>query len=841
MALGTCLADLHAKGAISDARFEKLRPVYDELVQQYEGRYGREAAESMATEKALDWADGEARERKRQVLLQANRQGEWLADMRSRSGDGPLSRRAAEDKIVDMDNHRRAIRNQALQMVNGLLATHRRNLLGHVRKPEELTDTLAEIFGRNTGNLNAREIAQSWRDASEWLRSRFNAAGGRIAKLDSWNLPQNHDMRAVRDAGFDAWRDFLLRGGPEGRGLLDRARMMDRDTGEVFTDAKLETVLLDTWNAIATDGWSRNNPGALQAGAMANRHTDSRFLHFDGPEAWQAYAQRFGGGGTAFDSMLSHIDSMAADIAAMERMGPNPSATLRWQQDWLQKSTEMALKTGKAGKRATDEAKAGVDTLGKLFDEYTGANNRPVRRRVALGFSTFRGLQVASKLGSATLSIGGDYGTMFHTAGFNGIPAMKVMGRYMSMLNPANAADRAQAARHVLMADQWADGHAGMWRTTGEEIANEAVRRLSTGVMRASGLMAHTDIARQAFGMELVSHLTHQRERSFGQLDNSFRSMLQRYGIGETHWERLRSMQPESYKGTDWLYPETVAKAGEQDLADNIMRMIVTEADYAVPVPDLRTRAMINSGMKKGTWAGEIMRTGFLFKGFPLTILNMHARRMLDEGGGGLAGLGAAVAWRFGLGLLATTTVGGALSVQLKALAKGQDPLPMNTKKFWGAALAQGGGLGIIGDFLYSMEDRFGGGISRTLVGPGGQFLDNTVGSVVRNTSAALDGDDKTETTWKKDAARLILSETPGISLWYARLAIERSLGDLVTQWAYGDDVDSHYRRLEKYAEDRGTGYFAPPGAGLEGARAPDFSNAWNGSAPDGSEVAAPR
>lgn len=822
MSLGTCLTDLHARGVISDARMEKLRPVYDELVRQYEGRYGREAAEAMATEKAVALAETDLMHRKRQMLLQAKKQGEWLAAMRQGAGDGPLRRRQAEDFVVDMDNHRRAIKNQAHQMVGALLEKHRRTLTGHVRAAEDLGDTLAELFGRDTGNVNAREIADAWRQTGEWLRSRFNAAGGRIAKSESWHLPQAHDMRAVRDAGFPAWRDFLLP-------LLDRAKMIDRDTAEPFTDAKLETVLLDTWNAIATDGWSRNDPGGVMGGAMANRRADARFLHFAGPEQWSAYSERFGGGGTAFDAMLSHIEGMSRDIAAMERMGPNPSATLRWQQDWMRKSTEMALQTGKAGKRATDQAEMAAGGLQRLFDEYTGANNRPENRRLALGFSIFRTQQVAAKLGGAALSIGGDYGTMVHTAKFNGLPASKVMGRYVSMLNPANVADRAQAARHVLMADQWAEGHSGMWRTTGEEIGHEAMRRLANGVLRASGLVAHTDIARQAFAMETVAHMTHMRGRSFGQLDPQFRALLQRYDIGETQWDRLRALQPDSYKGTDWLYPEVAAKAGESKLADDYMRMLVTEADYAVPVPDLRTRTAINSIAPKGRLLGEIVRSGFLFKGFPLTILNMHGRRMMDQGMGakGAAMLANAFVWRYGLSLLGLTTLGGALSLQVKEIAKGRDPMPMGTAKFWGAALAQGGGLGIIGDFLYAMEDRFGGGLARAAGGPGLQTLDNTVGAVSRNFTAMVDGDPETETSVKKDTARLILSETPGLSLWYARLAVERMFGDLVTEWAYGEDVDAHYRKLERYAEDRGTAYWAPPGGG--GLRAPRLDNAWGG------------
>lgn len=823
MALGTCLTDLHARGLISDARMEALRPRYDELVRQYERRYGREAAEAMATEKALKLAEDDALHRKRQMLLQAKKQGEWLTQMRQASGDGPLARRAAEDFVVDMDNHRRGVRQQALGMMTAMLEKHRRDIVGRVRAPEELRDTLAELFGRDTGNVNAREIADSWRQTGEWLRSRFNAAGGRIAKSDAWHLPQSHDMGQVREAGFAAWRDFLLP-------LLDRSKMIDRDTGERFTDAKLETVLLDTWNAIATDGWSRNQPGVIRAGATANRRADARFLHFADADAWMAYAERFGGGGTAFDAMLAHVDGMSRDIAAMERMGPNPNATLRWQQDWMRKSTEQAMLTGTAGKRATDDASKAVGGLQRLFDEYTGANNRPESRRLALGFSIFRAHQVAAKLGSATLSIGGDFGTMFHTARFDGIPAAKVMGRYVELLNPRATADRAQAARHVLMADQWAEGHAGMWRTTGEEIGHEGMRRLANGVLRASGLVAHTDIARQAFGMEMVAQWTHMRDRSFGQLDAPFRSLLQRYGLGETQWDRLRHLQPESYKGTDWLWPEIAATAGERDLADTLMRMIVSEADYAVPVPDLRTRSALNSNRKKGTWIGEVIRTGFLFKGFPLTIINMHGRRMLDQGMGvsGAAAMANAFVWRYGLSLLGMTTLGGAVSLQLKEIAKGRDPMPMNTARFWGAALAQGGGLGIIGDFLYAMQDRFGGGLATALTGPGVSTANNTIGAAVRNTSAALDGDPDTETRWKRDAAKLILSETPGMSLWYSRLVLDRTFGDLVTEWAYGEDIEQHYRQVERYAEDRGTAYWAPPGGGM--ARAPRFGNAIGGA-----------
>lgn len=816
MSLGACLLDLRTRGLISEARAKELQPVYDELVLQYEGRYGRAAAESMATKKALDMASLDAMHKKRAVLLQAKAQGQWLGAMRKASGNEALSRRVAEDMVVDMDNHRRAIRNQALQMNTAMLEKHRQGLRGKIRKPEEMLDTMAELFGRDTGNLNAKEIADSWRQTGEYLRSRFNAAGGRIAKLDSWALPQRHDMRSVRDAGFDTWRNTITP-------LLDRAKMLDRQTGEPMTDGRLELVLRDMWQSIGSDGWTDNKPGTIHAGALSNKRTDHRVLHFAGPEEWQAYAEQFGGGGTAHDAMISHIEAMSRDIAAMERMGPNPNATLTFQQDWLRKSAKDRMTPGRAGDKENDAAETGANQLERLYNEFTGANNRPENRRLALGFSVLRSVQVAAKLGGALLSVGGDFGTLKHTAKYNGLPAAKMMGRYVSMLNPANTADRAQAARTVLMSDQWADGHAAQWRATGEEMAHEGARRLATGVLRMSGLVAHTDIARQAFGMEMVSHLTHQRNKDFGNLDPAFRKMLNRYGIGETRWQQLRSMQADSYKETDWLYPETVAKL-DQKLADDYMRMIVTEADFAVPVPDLRTRALIGGMAKKGTWGGEVVRSAFLFKGFPLTIMSMHGRRMLDEAGGKRA-VANMLVWRYGVQLMAMTTLGGALSIQLKEIANGRDPRDMTTAAFWGAAALQGGGLGIFGDMIKSTEQRFGGGIAATLMGPLAQTVDNVGSLTFGNAIRAAKGE---ETTVGKDLAKIAMSETPGISLWYTRLMTDRLVGDLFHEWTFGEDVGDKYRRLEKYAEEQGTGYWAPPGAAYNSdieTSAPNFEN----------------
>jgi hypothetical protein len=123
-------------------------------------------------------------------------------------------------------------------------------LLGNVRATAELEDIVRELFKPgSTGNANARELAEAWGKAAEYLRARYNEAGGQIGKLDNWGLPQSHASSLVRAAGFNEWRNFILP-------LLDRGRMIDRTTGEPFTDQALELVLRDTFEKIRTDGWS---------------------------------------------------------------------------------------------------------------------------------------------------------------------------------------------------------------------------------------------------------------------------------------------------------------------------------------------------------------------------------------------------------------------------------------------------------------------------------------------------------------------------------------------------------------------------------------------------------
>jgi hypothetical protein len=227
--------------------------------------------------------------------------------------------------------------------------------------------------------------------------------------------------------------------------------------------------------------------------------------------------------------------------------------------------------------------------------------------------------------------------------------------------------------------------------------------------------------------MEFVSHLTNESVKSWDALAPAYRRMLEGGGIDAAGWESIRRTPLELDGGTPWLKPVNVE---DRDLGDKLMEIIHSEMLYAVPEMDLRTRAFVNSRVAKGTWMGELMRSGLLFKGFGITMIGMQSRRIME-----IANRSLWSAAGYAAGLTILTTLGGAMALEMKALLGGKDvrpvggnPLPTGEQlddlagsgnyqdlkstygqQYWGAAMLQGGGFGIFGDLLQSQENRFGG------------------------------------------------------------------------------------------------------------------------------------
>lgn len=200
-----------------------------------------------------------------------------------------------------------------------------------------------------------------------------------------------------------------------------------------------------------------------------------------------------------------------------------------------------------------------------------------------------------------------------------------------------------------------------------------------------------------------------------------------------------------------------------------LLGAVAEEVDMAVITPGAREQMVTGGGLQRGTWKGELVRSVFLFKSFPISVVMRHWSRAMGmpSAGGRAAYIGT---------FIASTTILGALSQQLNDMASGRNPREMTGEeapKFWLGALLKGGGLGLYGDFLLSDHTRYGGGALASMLGPVAGLVDDVVKLGQGIPLNAVEG--KPEQTGG-DMVKLGKGLIPGANLWYAKAALDHMI-----------------------------------------------------------------
>ena len=823
MSLRDCINRAVAGGEMDRERAERILREYDGAFREFQRSMGYTQAEIEAARAVQGKARAEAAEKRRVMQLQAaasRRQIERL--QRHRNIRGELDPAQYLQDLVSntrgaggstLAGKYEAVRRSFRRDMTDAVRTFRANLVGQRRKPEMLRKVVREVFGEDTGDAAARAIAQSWAGVAEKARLRFNAAGGHIGKRSDWGLPQAHDSAKVRRATYREWRDFIM---PR----LDLEAMgRDFNNGLAFTNETLEVLMKDAFEAIRTDGYSRRSPAARYGSAMYNRRADHRFFKFKSADDWMDYSERFGSGQDAFRVMMGHLDNMAMDIAMMEELGPNPFHTFRYLSDAAQQ-----LASRSAEPNALDRARRKSKVADDMMDLFTGRSNMPQSARVARGAAALRNYLTSAHLGSAIISSVTDFNTQRIAAGFVGMSRLGFMRQLVRLAT--SPAMRAQANEAGLIFENAVDIGNATARYELEELHVESAARLADFTIRASGLGWLTEVQRQSFGLEFMSQAAKWRAGSWADLPGRTQRMFKSYGIGENDWPVIqRARIHETENGLRILRAQEIEEAGDAGLADRYMEAVTSLTEFAVPSSNIFGRATILGRTQPGSISGEILRFGLQFKSFPVTMLVTQFGRIMAEAYQGRPGS----ALSYAAGLLIGNTILGALAIQMKETAKGRDPRDMTSAEFWVAAIAQGGGAGIFGDFFFSDVNRFGGGMAETLAGPGVGFLDDMLRFTVGNARELALGED---TRAGRELVGLLRNYTPGGSLWYLRLAYEREVLDQLQQVIDPDAARSFRRRVQN-AREYDTQFFAPPGSsviqGRGSLRAPDIANAFGG------------
>ena len=343
-----CIINGIKEGLISEDQGRRLYDNFSEVRDFYQYKKGltKPDAEKRSAREVYDAMKIEEAEKLRYTLQMRAKMNEIEFDFKNfRNENGEVDYANAYRAYLAQDNwsykpnienQTRIEANKAHSLMEKMMDQMRYGWGGLQSRKQKANKKLMvrELMGERTGNVNAKELAETWKKVAEHLRVRANSYGMKIKSRQDWGLPQMHDTLAVRSTPKDTWIDFIL---PK----LDVDKMVDESTGLPFTDKSLRKALEQVYDNIATEGMATFKPGVNRMGkALHNRRLDHRFLAFKSADDWMAYQTRFGDA-DPYKTMLDHINSMSRDIATIKILGPNPDAIHTWAKSMIRKQAAI--------------------------------------------------------------------------------------------------------------------------------------------------------------------------------------------------------------------------------------------------------------------------------------------------------------------------------------------------------------------------------------------------------------------------------------------------------------------------------------------------------------------
>lgn len=704
--------------------------------------------------------------------------------------------------------------------IDQVLLSFRHTLIGETRNKATLKNLGEEIFSPgSSGNKAAEELATALLKAFELARKKFNAAGGSIPKANFNYLPQYHNSIKVGTVSQKEWIDFVLP-------MVDKDKMINYQNGKNFSNTELKVALGEAYNNIIFDGHAKKI-GSGHNKSLVNTKLDHRFIHFKDFDSWNVYQNRFGDG-DLYNIAMTHLQRMSRDIAILEVMGPNPDAFLRRMNQELTRWSN--LQPAAKREKTIADARSSIEASKNMYYYLKGDLNIPINPMTAKNLSSLRQLATASYLGSASILALGDFNLTRTTAAFVGMPQFKtMMSNFKMFVSPLSGMDNNTrikiAATSGLAADHWSTLASAMSRYSAENVeSHEIARRMSDVVLRGSTLSWLTQAGRYGAFIEFQAFSARSINLSFKKLkknDPKFADYLESYGIGEQEWNIIRQTKPfdagvedHKWKGAEYLRADDIASRTDisptlaQELSYKYGHAAQEFVNFSVPVANARGATLISGGTQPGTVAGELARSILQFKNFPLTFNYTHmARGIYRKTIKGKVG--------YILPLLLTTTVMGLFAHEMKNITKGKNISTddnWNNPAYWINGMLHGGGLGFVGDILfggrYSMDSTAGRGAE--LLGPTAGFAFKILDLTFGNLYQGLEPNKKMNLG--SDISNFLKHNTPGGSIWYLRLVLERYLFEYIQEM-----IDPQYRaktrrKILKTKKNENNDYWWQPG-----------------------------
>lgn len=590
-----------------------------------------------------------------------------------------------------------------------------------------------------TGSKEAQKIAEIFHKYNEAMRVRQNRGGAEIDKLESFTISQSHDRLEMRRQGYTAWRDSILP-------LLDQERTFKGADAEEFLQSSYEVLTTGVSRKARDEGKLFDFKGPSN---LAKKISKPRVLHFKDADSAIAYREKFGKQ-DFFEGFLRGLEYSSRNIALLETFGTNPRAMFERMLDKTQSKYRGDLK-----KVAKD---SDLRAINNFFDEIEGLTLIPESPKMAQVGSTIRALQSMSKLGGALISSFSDIPLKASELQFQGRGVLESYG--ITLGDIGRGLGNAERKRLGALIGVGMDGMAGniAARFTAQDDLAGKLSKLQRLFFKFNGLQWWTDAQKLGTGLAMSNHLAGMKGKALDALDADTQRLFGNFGITKDDWDLIRQTAVKELDGREYITPDSIqyldglTQSQKDILEDKLRGYIVDRVDYATVTPDARERAILNQGTRRGTVIGELARVMTQFKSFPVTVLSKVYGRMLY--GKGKADVPALVQTAI------MTTLMGYVAMTGKDIAKGREPRPLDSAATWNAAFLQGGGAGLMGDFIMGEYNRFGNTLSTTLAGP----TAGTIDDMARIYSAIRDGDDAAA-----KSANFLINNAPFANLFYIR------------------------------------------------------------------------
>lgn len=828
-------AKTQSANGITPKQAEELVAEYEDLVARYTKSLGDASAAERAASDVLRVKENILRKKNDAVVRHALTQKKLYDELTQERADyesyynalNPVARKAHRKPSIAHNIANRLERTMSLQQsmsrrqmlkLYDFIEANRSKMAGLTQNTRDMPDVIRAVLGEKTQNGAANDFGKQIQEVFQSLNQMYDQAGGVIGRIENY-YPQQHNgdliVKAARDAGknvdeyFDDWAANLL---PK----LDRESMTDFDTGLPINDDKLMRLMREDYEAITTNGLSeiqkRAKEGKQTFGFGSDtfqRRSSSRFYHFKDADSFMDYNRVYGfGDENLFDAVINHIDSMTRDIAMMQELGPKPNAMFR--------NFELMMNGERASATQQNFVSGMFDTLsGRIYE----------RGSLPLWYNMLEGtkdIMRSAYLSLASVSAVTDSGYVRLAAKMNGLSSNNVTKRYAKLM--VNGKEREKLMRTLYVSSAVNGKGFAAARYADDSMSRGVTRWMANFTNRANGLQHMTDVGRMSAMAELSGFFADMKRNntSWKQLPKEFRDMAKTFGISADDFEVIKKADlfdvDDEMTGM-FLRPQEIAIAKRTgktqkellDLSYKVDTWMSRIGEMAVNEPTLRTRAITSGAftggdVRPGTFSRAFWSSAFMFKSFPITVMQNFVLPLMRQSLQDPKGRGSMMAE-----MAIYTAIFGGLAIQAKDMLKGRDPRPINDWKFANAALLQGGGLGLFGDFIFADQNRFGQSFTETAAGPVFGTFSDFVKMSVGNMQRAIDPE--AEAKFTSDLINFARRNTPVIRTPYTSIFVERLLFDSVDKMAGESDFIRDTNRLKsRLKSELNQGFWWAPG-----------------------------